>query len=50
MQCQSQLLQLKELRAVEPLLRALDQATEALTTLEGVTLLSINAETERAAA
>lgn len=50
MQCQSQLLQLKELRAVEPLLRALDQATGALTTLEGVTLLSTNAETERVAA
>lgn len=50
LQRQSQLLLIKELRAVEPLLRTLDQATEALATLDDVTLLSTNAATERVAA
>lgn len=47
---QSQLLLIKELRAVEPLLRTFDQAVKALTALADVTLLSTNAATERVAA
>ncbi|MFZ6770611.1 AAA family ATPase [Undibacterium sp. Di26W] len=50
LKCQSALLSVKELRAVEPLLRALDQADESLKMLEGVTFLSSDATSQRVAA
>ena len=50
LQQHSQLLLIKELRAVEPLLRTVDQAAEALRALDDIMLLSTNAATERVAA
>ncbi|MES2356654.1 MAG: AAA family ATPase [Pseudomonadota bacterium] len=46
----SKLLLVKELRAVAPLLRTLDHASKIVEDLQSVTLLSLTAATERAAA